>query len=114
MNMSTNAEVVCDGFLTNLDQVLGKIDMELALQVMLFERKMQDVDPCVELEIHYKSGTDIPRKIFEVREKYGFEVAGHGKDIVLAKGNMNMSRLQEISRDQDIEKMTGSASIASY
>lgn len=111
--MSANAETIYDGFLANLEKTLGKIDMELALKVMLYERKMTDVFPGVELEIHYRAGTDISRKISEVRGKYGFLVSGHGNE-VLATGQMNMDMLQEIARDQDIEKLTGTASVASY
>ena len=111
--MSANAETMYDGFLANLDKALGKIDMELALQVMLYERKMTDVYPGVELEIHYKAGTDISRKVSEIRGKYGFLVSGHGNE-VLATGQMNMAMLQEIAKDGDIEKLTGSASVASY
>ena len=110
----TNAEMIYDGFLANLDKALGKIDMELALKVMLYERKMPDVYPSVELEIHYKDGTDMSRKVEGLRVKYGFEVAAYGKNEVLAKGNMNLAMLQGISQDPQIEKLGGSVSVASY
>ncbi len=110
----SNAEMIYDGFIANLDKTLGKIDMELALKVMLYERKMPDAYPSVELEIHYQDGTDISRKVEDLRNKYGFEVASYGKNEVLAKGNMSISLLQEISRDPQIEKLEGSASVASY
>ncbi len=110
----TSAEMIYDGFLANLDKALGKIDMELALKVMLYERKMPDVYPSVELEIHYRDGTDISRKVEELRGKYGFEVASYGKNEVMAKGNMSVSMLQGISQDLQIEKLEGSVSVASY
>lgn len=110
----SNAEVIYSGFLANLDKALGKIDMELALKVMLYERKMPDVAPAVELEIHYLSGTNTQRKISEIRDKYGFEVASYEENVVLAKGNMDMSLLQTLSQDPQIERLTGFATVASY
>lgn len=110
----TNAEMIYDGFLTNLEKTLGKIDMELALKVMLYERKMPDVYPSVELEIHYQNDADVSRKVEGLRIKYGFEVAAYGKNEVLAKGNMNLAMLQGISQDPQIEKLEGSVSVASY
>jgi len=111
--MST-AENIYDGFLSNVEKALGKIDLELALQVMLLERKMPDVPPMVELEIHYKSGVDTDSKVSYVRDRYGFLVSGHGKNEILARGNMNIATLNEIAQDSQIEKLTGSVSVASY
>lgn len=111
--MSISPETVYDGFLSNVEGSLGKIDIELALQVMLYERKMPDAYPMVELEIHYKNGADIPRKVWYLREKYGFLVSAHESE-VLARGGMSMAIIQEIAQDPQIEKITGSASVASY
>gem|GEM_PF-293956 len=110
----TSAETIYDGFLASLDKALGKIDMELALKVMLYERKMPDVPPSVELQIHYKDNTDISKKVEELRTKYGFGVASYGHNEVFAKGNMNLSMIQGISQDPQIEKIEGLASVASY
>lgn len=112
--MSSAAETIYGDFLSNVEKELGKIDTELGLQVMLFERKMPDVYPMVELEIHYKVGVDTDAKVSYMRNRYGFLVSGHGKNEILAKGNMSMDMLQEISQDSQIEKLEGSASIASY
>jgi hypothetical protein len=112
--MSSTAETIYDGFLSNVEKALGKIDIELGLQVMLFERKMPDAYPMVELQIHYKNGVDTDSKVSYVRDKYGFLVSGHGKNGVLARGNMNVDMLHEIAQDSEIEKLDGSASVASY
>src|SRR5574340_1455077 len=103
--MSNTAETIYDGFLSNVEKALGNIDMELGLQVMLFERKMHDAYPMVELEIHYKDGVDAASKVSYVRNRYGFLVAAHGKNEVLARGNMNMDMIQEIAQDPQIEKL---------
>ncbi|MGC1426763.1 MAG: hypothetical protein WA833_08660 [Nitrosotalea sp.] len=112
--MPNTAETIYDGFLSNVEKALGKIDMELALQVMLFERKMPDVYPMVELEIHYKAGADTDSKVSYMRERYGFQVSSHGKNEILVRGNMSIGVLNEIAQDSQIEKLTGSASVASY
>jgi hypothetical protein len=112
--MSNTAETIYGDFLSNVEKALGKIDTELGLQVMLFERKMPDAYPMVELEIHYKDGVDTAVKVSYMRGRYGFLVAGHGKNEILARGNMSMDMLQEIAQDTQIEKLEGSASIASY
>lgn len=112
--MSNTAETIYDGFLSNVEKALGKIDIELGLQVMLFERKMPDAYPMVELQIHYKNGVDTASKVSYVRDRYGFLVAGHDKNEILARGNMNIDMLHEIAQDPQIEKLEGSASVASY
>src|SRR5215831_8489894 len=96
--MSSKAEAAYDGFLSNVESIIGKIDIELALQVMLFERKLPDAYPMVELEIHYEKGIDISSKVSYFRDKYGFLVASHGENQVFAKGGMNMAIIQSISQ----------------
>lgn len=112
--MSSTVETIYDGFLSNVEKALGKIDIELGLQVMLFERKMPDAYPMVELQIHYKDGVDTSSKVSYVRDRYGFLVAGHDRNEILARGNMSIEMLQEIAQDPQIEKLDGSASVASY
>ena len=112
--MSSTAETIYDGFLSNVEKALGKIDIELALQVMLFERKMPDAYPMVELQIHYKNGVDTASKVSYVRDRYGFLVAGHDTNEILARGNMRLDMLHEIAQDPQIEKLPSSASVAPY
>lgn len=112
--MSSTAETIYDDFLSNIEKALGKIDIELALQVMLFERKMSDAYPMVELQIHYKVGVDTDSNISYLRNRYGFLVSGHGKNEILARGNMSIAMLNEIAQDSQVEKLTGSASVALY
>ena len=81
---------------------------------MLFERKLPDAYPMVELKIHYKVGVDTDSKVSYMRNRYGFLVSGHGKNEILARGNMSIDMLNKIAQDSQIEKLTGSASVASY
>jgi len=110
----TDTENRYDDLIVNLDKVLPKVDTELALQVLHYERKMTDVYPLVEMEISYRSGTDRERKKDEFFSKYGFQIALHGKNNILARGNMSMAIIKNISDDPEVEEITGTASVASY
>ena len=110
----SSAETAYDDFLSNLGKILPKVDAELVLRVMYYERKMPDVHPSVELEIHYKSRANVERKRNEIMSRYSFGVALHGKNGILVRGNMNTGIIQKISNDPEVEGITGTASIASY
>ncbi len=112
--MSANAEFEIDGFLGKIEKTLPKVDTKLVVKVMYFERVMQDVYPSVELKIHYKHGTNVERKRDEMRSRYGFMTGLYGESGVYTKGNMNVGMIQEISKDPDIEEISGEATIASY
>jgi hypothetical protein len=111
--MSQEIESLYDRFLTTISSKL-KIEPDLALKVMEYERKFPDVGPAVNLHIHYKTGTNRERKLDEVRSKYGFCMAREGKNTLLAQGNMSLKTLEDISNDPEIETLTGFASVASY
>ena len=110
----SSVETAYDDFRSNLGKILPKVDIELLLQVMYYERKMPDVFPSVGLEIHYKSRANVERKRDEIISRYSFQVALHGKNGILVRGNMNTGMIQEISNDPQVERITGTASIASY
>lgn len=109
----SEAEALYDGFISKLNQQLGKIDLTLAMSVMYFERKFSDISPSVILEIHYKSGTDLERKRSDFRSKRGLQGSIVGHDVVV-RGNLSLKEIQEISSDSNVEKITGSATCASY
>ena len=110
----SNAEDAYNNFLVDIGKILGKIDVNLAMQVMYYERKFPETYPSANLDIHYKTGTNLEKKRYEFSSKYGFMNAFMGEHGLLAKGNMDLKTIQEISNDSDIEKITGSASCASY
>ncbi len=70
--------------------------------------------PMVELKIHYKNGVDISDKVSYIRNRCGSLVETHDKHEVLARGTMNIDMIQEIAQDPQVEKLAGSASMASY
>lgn len=112
--MSSNAEPVYDSFLASLGKILPKIDVELAMKVMYYERKFPDVEPCVSLDIHYKDRTNLIKKQHEYSSRYGFSSARMEQAELSIRGNMNLGTVQEISNDPDVTKITGSVTCASY
>ena len=67
----------------------------------------------VELHMEYKSKVDPMRKQEEIRAKYGFptQTSPHG---LTAVGQMNVDLIEEISKDPEIEYISGTATPASY
>jgi hypothetical protein len=109
----SEAETLYDSFISELNKRLSKIDLKLAMNIMYFERKFPDIYPSVILEIHYKDKADLERKRFDLRSKRGLQSSMVGHTVV-ARGNLSLSEIQEMSSDPDIEKITGSATCASY
>ncbi len=112
--MSQEIESLYDGFLATISSKLQKIDPELVMKVMEYERKFGEVEPAVNLHVHYKNGINNDKKSDELRSKYGYCIALEGKSSLVAQGNMSLNTIEEISNDPDIESVTGFASIASY
>jgi hypothetical protein len=112
--MSQEIESLYDGFLTTISSKLRKIDPELTMRVMEYERKFSEVEPAVNLHINYKTGTNREKKLDEVRSKYEYCTAREGETSLLVQGNMSLKTIEEISNDPEIESITGFASIASY
>jgi hypothetical protein len=112
--MPQTIEAQYDNFIAEISSELEKIDPQLAMQVMYYERRFTDVEPQVELHIHYKVGTDLDKKKDDLDSKYGFLMAREDKHILKAKGLMNLKRVYEISTDEDVEQVSGYASCASY
>ena len=114
LSMQQTAEAEYDNFLAQIGKELTKIDPQLAVQVMYYERKFPDVEPNVELHIHYKEGVNTDRKKDELDYKYGYLLAKEEKHAIRATGLMTLGRIYEISQDSDIDKITGFATCASY
>jgi hypothetical protein len=84
------------------------------MQIMYYERRFTDVEPQVELHIHYKEGVNLDKKKAELDSKYGFLIAREGKRTLRSIGLMNLNRVYAISTDDDVEQVNGFASCASY
>lgn len=109
----SQAESQYDEFLSSISQTIPNSDVDLLVKIMYLERKLPDTSPKVELHMDYKMGVDLMKKQEMVRSKYGFptQTSSHG---VTAVGRMNIDLIEEISKDSDIEHISGTATPASY
>lgn len=112
--MSQLIEAEYDEFLQDIQNKLKKIDPNLAMQAMYYERKFTDVDPHAEIVVQYHKGVDMDKKRFTLGQKYGFEMAMEGHDELRVVGLMTLDTIHEISKDVDVESITGTISCASY
>lgn len=110
--MPQNVEMQYDNFLDQLVSKLGKINLKLATDVMYYERKFTDVAPKVELEIHYRDGTNIDKKKYELETSY--LVAREEKNGIRAVGLASLADLFGLAKDPDVEAIDGFATCASY
>lgn len=80
---------------------------------MYLERKLTDVSSKVDLHIEYKSNVDLMKKQEMIRAKYGFptQMSING---LTAVGRMSIDLIKEISKDSDIQHLSGTATPASY
>ena len=111
--MSQELENTYDQYVSNLEQRLPKVDPNLVHRVMYLERKLSTEyikEPQVTLMVEYKSGLDMDKKLFDLREKFSLEAEYSDENNVLfSMGRMKVDMLQQIALDEDIVKITGKA-----
>lgn len=112
--MSQLIEAEYDEFLKDIQDRLQKIEPDLAMQAMYYERKFTDIEPHAEIIVEYRGGVDPDKKRFELDKKYGFEMAVEDHDVLRVVGLMTLSTIYEISKDPDVERISGIVSCASY
>jgi hypothetical protein len=112
--MSQLIEAEYDELLDDVKNRLQKIEPELAMQAMYYERKFTDVEPHAEILVEYKDGVDLDKKRFVLGQKYGFEMAEEDDHELRVVGLMTLDTIYEISKDIDVEKISGMVSCASY
>ncbi len=112
--MSQEYEIRYDRFLSELARILPKIDTNFACRMMYLERKLENEsppEPHVVLTIEYKSEVNRDAKREQLRDQYNLEV-----DIldepnkVLSMDRMLLEKINKISSDPDILKITVKAS----
>jgi hypothetical protein len=109
----SQVEIQYDAFLYSISQTIVNVDVNLLVKIMYLERKLTDVAPKVELHIEYKSGANPINKEEKFRQKYGFQTQTsiHGLTVV---GQISIDLIEEISKDPDIDHISGTATPASY
>ena len=112
--MSQVIEQEYDHILAEIENKMSKIDPGLVMQTMYYERKFTDVEPQVELRVHYREGINLDQKRTGIETKYGFMVAKEPHLTLRMIGLMTLSTIQQISNDSDIVDIDGMALCSSY
>ncbi len=109
----SQVEIQYDEFLSSINQKIPNVDVNLLVKIMYLERKLTDVSPKVDLHIEYKSNVDRMKKQERIRVKYGFPTQMNINGLT-AVGRMSIDLIEEISKDSDIQHLSGTATPASY
>ena len=109
----SQVEMQYDEFLSSIGQKIPNADVNLLVKIMYLERKITDVYPKVDLHIEYKTNIDPTKKQELIRSKYGFPTQRTISGLT-AVGRMNVDIIEEISKDSDIQHLSGTATPASY
>lgn len=109
----SQVEVQYEEFVSKIRQTISNADVDLLIKIMYLERKLPDASPKVDLHLEYGLDVDPLKKQEMIRAKYGFptQMSEHG---LTAVGRMNIALIEEISKDPDIEHISGRATPASY
>lgn len=112
-----------DDFITEFSKNLGKIDVSLALQTMYLQRKFSNSKPKLELRVCYKDGTNLEEKKQKLDAYFACistsyvrrHVGEPACDTVLRVEYVSeLDTIHKISKDPDVNMITGSASLGSY
>ena len=109
----SQVEMQYDEFLSSIGQKIPNADVNLLVKIMYLERKLTDAYPKVDLHIEYKANIDPTKKQELIRSKYGFPTQRTISGLT-AVGRMNVDIIEEISKDSDIQHISGTATPASY
>ena len=109
----SQVEIQYDEFLYSIGQTIANVDVDLMVKIMYLERKLPDVAPRVELHIESKSGVEPMNKQEKIRAKYGFQTQTSINGLTVV-GLIGIDLIEEISKDQDIKHISGTANPASY
>ncbi len=115
-------ETQYENFVNELEENLGKVDVSLALQTLYFQSKFTDTKPKVDLRVCYRDEVDLERKRLELDKQFACVSTSyvrnyHGpkcENILRVECLADIDTIHTISKDPDVDFITGSASIASY
>ena len=112
-----------DNFIAKFERNLGKIDVSLALKTLYLQRKLPDVTPKLELYVCYRSGTDLEKKRIELDKKFSCisstfftenSKVSNCERTLKIECITDLKTIHEVSKDEDIDSITGEASLGSY
>ena len=103
-----------NNFISELQQTVKNVDVNLMLKVMYLQRILPDVPPLVELHIELKPEVNRDAKKSYINAKYGYPVSSIGEHGVLTKGQTSIKNIIQIAEDPDVVEISGTATPASY
>ena len=112
--MVSDLESIYDQYVESLQKGLSKVDPNLSHRMMYLERKLASEyvkEPHVILFAKYKPGTDMEKKLYDLREKFSLEAENTDEpNTLLAMSRMKLDRIQEIAADAELVKLSGKVS----
>ena len=118
--MSQSLEPVYDQFYQFILQDSPMLDPDLAIRVMQIQRSLKKISPTrskphVHLDVKYREGINLGRKVDEIRDKYPIQASvNKWGDAVIVSGLMDISNVQTICSDADIVEVKGRADARHY
>ena len=113
-----------DSFIAEFEKNLGKIDVALALKTLYLQKKLiHDEKPKVELYVCYRQGVDLDKKKYELSEFFpclstttfkNNRLVPDCERVIKVECLTDLKTIHEMSKDDDIEHISGAASLGSY
>ncbi len=120
----SDLETNYDDFLAEFEKKLGKIDVALALRTLYLQKKLiHGEKPHVELYVCYRSGVDLEKKRVELDKMFACLSTTFFKNnqkvpncerVLKVECLTDLKTIHEVSKDEDIEHISGEASLGSY
>ena len=113
--MSQNLEPMYDKLYQNISQEIPVLDPDIAIRVMQITRSLEKISPTrakphVHLDVKYKDGVDLHKKVDEIRDNYPIQAAvNKWGDGVIILGLMSIKNVQTVCSDPDMVEVTGLA-----
>jgi len=112
-----------DNFIAEFEKHLGKVDVSLALKALYLQKKLPDVTPKLELYVCYRPGTDLEKKRIELHKKFSClsstfftenSKVPNCERTLKVECLTDLKTIYEVSKDEDIDSITGEASLGSH
>jgi len=113
-----------DGFIAEFEKNLGKVDVSLALKTLYLQKKLiHGEKPKLEVYFCYRPGTDLEKKRIELDKMFAClsstfftekSKVPNCERILKVECLTDLKTIYEVSKDEDIDSITGEASLGSY
>jgi len=113
-----------DGFIAEFEKNLGKVDVTLALKTLYLQKKLiHGEKPKLEVYFCYRPGTDLEKKRIELYKKFAClsstfftekSKVPNCERILKVECLTDLKTIYEASKDEDIEHISGEATLGSY